>query len=75
MWTSHERQAAQERALKMRGREYIIPILIDDTPLPGFMDTIAHISISEGVANIAQIVHEKLWLIARSRGNRQAFFD
>jgi len=36
MWTEHERKAALRRALKDRGREYILPIQLDDTELDDF---------------------------------------
>jgi hypothetical protein len=32
IWTSHERTAAQERALNERGKEYVLPIWLDNTP-------------------------------------------
>ena len=34
MWTTHERQSAQARALR-ENREYILPARFDDTPIPG----------------------------------------
>lgn len=34
MWTIHERRAAQERTLKERGADYVLPVRIDDTKLP-----------------------------------------
>ncbi|MBA7495210.1 hypothetical protein ES702_05790 [subsurface metagenome] len=41
-WTKHERESAQERALRQE-TEYILPIRLDDTPLPGLPETIAYI--------------------------------
>ncbi len=43
MWTNHERKAAQERAIKEH-REYILPIKLDDTEIPGIPQTIGYIS-------------------------------
>lgn len=60
MWTIHERRSAQERALKERESEYILPIRIDDTELPGLLDTIAYISINRGITDICKILRKKL---------------
>lgn len=43
MWTVHERRSAQSRALKERDNEYILPVRIDNTELPGLPDTIAYL--------------------------------
>jgi len=59
IWTNHERQAAQERAIKERGNAYILPIRLDNTPLPGLPETIASVDISEGIPAIARLVLEK----------------
>jgi len=29
-WTNHERQSAQERMLREKGKEYILPVRVDD---------------------------------------------
>jgi hypothetical protein len=68
LWTTHERKAAQERAFKDGGGEYILPIRIDETRLPGLADTIGYVNISEGVQRIADMVVAKL----RARGNSPA---
>jgi hypothetical protein len=60
MWTNHERRAAQERALKERGREYILPIRIDDAEIPGMIDTIAYLSIELGNNKICRLLRQKL---------------
>jgi acyl carrier protein len=41
VWTKHELRAAQERALKesAEGREYILPLRLDDTEIPGIFST------------------------------------
>ncbi len=41
-WTNHEREAAQERALKEK-REYILPVKFDDTDIPGLPQTVAYL--------------------------------
>lgn len=41
VWTDHERQSAQARAIKEKG-EYILPVRFDDTAIPGLRDTIAY---------------------------------
>jgi hypothetical protein len=42
-WTNHERESAQIRALR-ESREYILPVRIDSTALPGLAETTAYIS-------------------------------
>lgn len=37
-WTTHERRAAQERAFR-QNREYILPVRLDSTRVPGIMRT------------------------------------
>jgi hypothetical protein len=44
LWTNHERQSAQARALAER-REYILPVRFDDTAVPGLTGTIGYIDI------------------------------
>jgi response regulator RpfG family c-di-GMP phosphodiesterase len=56
----HEMKAALERALNEKGGEYIIPIRIDDTLIPGLSNTIGHISIEEGISNICSLIATKL---------------
>ena len=46
MWTTHERQSAQARALR-ENREYILPARFDDTPIPGLLDTLHYIDLRE----------------------------
>jgi hypothetical protein len=42
-WTSHERESAQTRAF-FENREYILPVRIDDTEIPGIRPTTGYIS-------------------------------
>ena len=46
LWTRHERQAAQERAFK-ENREYILPVRLDDTELPGLHSTVGYLDLRE----------------------------
>lgn len=41
-WTRLERQSAQARAFKQK-EEYILPLRIDDTPIPGILETISYL--------------------------------
>jgi hypothetical protein len=60
VWTNHERKAAQAQALLNDG-EYILPIRLDDTELPGLNRTIAYLDIHEdGPRQIALLLAEKL---------------
>ncbi len=38
LWTNHEREAAQARAFR-ENEEYILPIRLDDTEIPGILQT------------------------------------
>jgi hypothetical protein len=60
VWTSHERQVAQARALRERGTEYILPVRIDETEIPGLVDTIGYVSIQQGPDHICRLVLSKL---------------
>jgi len=60
MWTNHERQSAQARALKEGGEEYILPIKVDDVELDGMPSTIGYTSIEKGVDEIANLLIKKL---------------
>jgi tetratricopeptide (TPR) repeat protein len=42
VWTSHERRSAQARALQ-ESQEYILPVRIDDTELPGLLPTVTYL--------------------------------
>jgi hypothetical protein len=62
-WTKHEWKAAQERALKEQDSAYILPIRIDDTPLPGLFETTAYLDLkSKSIEEIAGIAIQKLQL-------------
>ncbi len=60
IWTNHERSAAQARALVEAG-EYILPIRLDQTELPGLMPTTAYLSYDDHTdSDIARLVLQKL---------------
>jgi Uncharacterized protein containing a TIR (Toll-Interleukin 1-resistance) domain len=42
VWTSHERRAAQSRALREKG-EYILPVRFDDTEIEGLLPTVGYV--------------------------------
>lgn len=42
LWTNHERASAQARAFK-ENEEYILPVRLDETIIPGLLGTIAYI--------------------------------
>ncbi|MFW9877200.1 MAG: TIR domain-containing protein [Candidatus Thorarchaeota archaeon] len=62
VWTSHERRAAQERALLQQNREYVLPVRLDETPIPELMETTAYIRADEGMRNVAETIQQKLWV-------------
>src|SRR5438105_8776579 len=41
-WTKHERKSAQDRALR-EDAEYILPVRLDDTEVPGLPESVAYI--------------------------------
>jgi TIR domain len=60
MWTVHERHSAQERVLLDRKSDYLLPIKVDDTKLPGLPATIAYLDLKEGIPSIANLFVRKL---------------
>lgn len=69
-WTKHELKSAQARAFKQNS-EYILPIKLDDTELPGIPTTIAYIDIKHvKIDKIANILIEKLNLSYRPNINK-----
>jgi TIR domain-containing protein len=60
-WTIHERRSAQERMLKEKGQDYILPIKSNGIDLPGMPSTIGYVSIKElGIEKIAALLINKL---------------
>jgi hypothetical protein len=60
MWTVHERHSAQERVLLGRKSDYLLPIKVDGTKLPGLPATIAYLDLNEGIPRIANLFVRKL---------------
>ena len=61
VWTKHERRTLQERALNQE--EYIIPVTIDDTKIPGmFITTTGYLNIEKGIEKIVDVINENLWV-------------
>lgn len=59
-WTTLERKAAQARAFK-ENKEYILPIRIDDTAVPGMLDTVGYQDLREkSIEDIYEILKRKL---------------
>jgi hypothetical protein len=61
-WTNHERHRAVERAIKERGREYILPVQVaHDIELPGVPGTVGYVSLSQhSVDEVAKMLISKL---------------
>lgn len=60
MWTNHERESAVARQMKER-TEYILPIQVDDSELPGVAPTVGHMNMKDRtVKEIAELLIEKL---------------
>jgi NTP pyrophosphatase (non-canonical NTP hydrolase) len=72
LWTTQERRAMQEHALRQDG-EYILPIRLDDTEIPGLLSTTAYLCWPpETAGSIADAVQLKLNQIAHSAAGPQA---
>ena len=39
VWTNHEKSAAQEKALQLKNKSYILPVKFDETQIPGLPTT------------------------------------
>lgn len=60
VWTNHERKSAQARALQ-ENREYILPVRIDDTEIPGIPKTIGYIDLrKDSIKNLAETTIQKV---------------
>lgn len=59
-WTNHERKAAQARAFS-QNKEYILPLKLDDTEIPGLNETIGYVDFRNSNANeIVTLLKSKL---------------
>lgn len=60
LWTKHELKQAQARAFQ-QDREYILPVRLDDTEIPGMNHTVGYIDLrTTTIAKIAGLLLEKL---------------
>ncbi len=60
LWSNHERQSAQARAFE-ENKEYILPIRIDDTEIPGLLSTVGYLDLrSMSIEEIYKILVDKL---------------
>lgn len=60
IWTNHERESAQARALE-ENREYILPVRLDDTEIPGLHPTIKYLDLNgHEIEEIAEITIKKV---------------
>ncbi|MGR3302514.1 MAG: toll/interleukin-1 receptor domain-containing protein [Candidatus Scalindua sp.] len=67
IWTNHERQSAQARALT-ENQEYILPARFDDTEIPGLKKTIGYIDLINKTADeFATIIYKKIGGRSRSK--------
>ena len=61
IWTTHERRSAQARALQEKGREYILPIRVDQTDLDGLPSTVGYLPLDQySIEQIAELLMKKL---------------
>ena len=61
LWTKHELQSAQARAFDEENREYILPVRLDDTEIPGLLLTAGYLDLrSMTIDGIYQALVEKL---------------
>ncbi|MFZ5552125.1 MAG: toll/interleukin-1 receptor domain-containing protein [Bacteroidota bacterium] len=59
-WTNHERMAAQARAFS-QNKEYILPLKLDDTEIPGLNETIGYVDYRNSNSDeIAVLLKSKL---------------
>lgn len=60
LWARHELRQAQERAFR-ENREYILPIRLDDTQIPGINETTAYLDLRLcSIKQVADLLIEKL---------------
>ena len=59
-WTNHERESAQARAFEEK-EEYILPVRLDDTEIPGILQTLGYLDLRSGsIDKVYQALVEKL---------------
>jgi hypothetical protein len=61
LWTRHELKQAQARAFK-ESHEYILPVRLDDTEIPGLNATIGYIDLRQhSLSQLSEVIIEKLF--------------
>jgi hypothetical protein len=66
VWTNHERQSAQARALQ-ENREYVLPVRLDDTEIPGIPPTIGYEDLRKiSVEELADMTVQKVRQLKRN---------
>jgi hypothetical protein len=61
IWTTHERRSAQARALEEKGREYILPIRVDEIDLDGLPPTVGYLPLGQyTIDQIAELLIKKI---------------
>jgi len=59
-WTDHERKAAQARAFS-QNKEYILPLKLDDTEIPGINETIGYVDYRQSNSDeVVNLLKDKL---------------
>jgi hypothetical protein len=65
VWTNHERKSAQARALQ-ENREYVLPVRLDDTEIPGIPPTIGYEDLRKiSVEKLAKMTVQKVRQLKR----------
>ncbi|MBU6385842.1 MAG: TIR domain-containing protein [Planctomycetes bacterium] len=60
LWTNHERKAAQARSFR-ESLEYILPLRLDDTEIPGIHDTVGYLDLRHmAMDDVFQMLKTKL---------------
>lgn len=60
VWPNHERRSAQACALE-ESREYILPVRLDDTPIPGLHKTVHYVDLrTTSLSELVQLTIDKL---------------
>ncbi len=68
VWTNHERRIAQARAFE-DNEEYILPLRLDDTEVPGVLNTIGYLDLREhDIQFVFDVLREKLLNSTESGG-------
>lgn len=61
MWTTHERRSVLARMIEENGKDYILPVRVDDTDIDGLQPSICYLSLkNQSIEEIAKILVEKL---------------